>query len=429
MRIHSNHKGFFRNYNSRTWENNIELHNLSNPRIVPEFINSLKRLHFKFKHSEINIHLENIDKVHTYPTIPIVALIEYFKKVLNVKINYINPPTYLKKVHFFNPDDQDEITFNPTNNYLDRIWTFKSSKDVHNLVDGFISSIRKSIECEAGVLDAFTWGFNEIMDNVIVHSEANIGFVMAQCLKDSKQVQVCIYDYGKGIYNSLSNSIYRPRNAADAISFAIQEGVTRDKRVGQGNGMWGLYNLVTQNNGNLSILSGRGGLVYSNTKQKVDTYKDVIMLSPKQQSTTVSFRLSVDKEISIKKAIKGLEMVDLFVENLENEFDQIEYKIIEQSSGTGTRQSGERIRNELINIFKVSKKVIHIDFMGVGIISSSFADELIGKLIVQLGIFQFQNVFRLKNMNETIQIIVQRSVSQRMAESIEKPDSGATQRK
>jgi hypothetical protein len=184
--------------------------------------------------------------------------------------------------------------------------------------------------------------------------------------------------------------------------------------------MWGLYNLVTQNNGNLSILSGQGGLAYSNYNKKVDTYRDVIMLSPTQQSTTVSFRLSVDKEISIKKAIKGYEMVDLFVENLENEFDQIEYKIIEQASGTGTRQSGERIRNELINIYKISKKTINIDFVGVGIISSSFADELIGKLIVQLGLFQFQNIFRLKNMNDTIQIIVQRSVSQRMAESIAK---------
>lgn len=184
--------------------------------------------------------------------------------------------------------------------------------------------------------------------------------------------------------------------------------------------MWGLYNLVTQNSGKLTILSGRGGLIYNNKKQTVDTYKDVIMLSPERQSTTVSFNLFTNREISIKKAIKGYEMVDLFVENLENEFDQIEYKIIEQASGTGTRQSGERIRNELVNIFKISKKIINVNFDGVGIISSSFADELIGKLIVQLGIFQFQNIFRLKNMNETIQVIVQRSVSQRMAESIEK---------
>jgi anti-sigma regulatory factor (Ser/Thr protein kinase) len=420
MKTYRPHRNFFKNYNSRAWENNIELYNLDNPRLVPEFINSIKRLHFKFKHNEINIYLNKVTSVYPYPTIPIVAIVEYFKKNLNVKINYIEPPTYLKKIHFFNPDDKEEIVFDPTSNYLDRIWTFKSSKDVHNLVDGFISSIRKSIECEVGVLDAFTWGFNEIMDNVIVHSEANIGFVMAQCIKDSKQVNVCIYDYGRGIYNSLAKSQYKPKNAADAISLAIQEGVTRDKEVGQGNGMWGLYNLVTQNDGNLSILSGQGGLAYSNYNKKVDTYRDVIMLSPTQQSTTVSFRLSVDKEISIKKAIKGYEMVDLFVENLENDFDQIEYKIIEQASGTGTRQSGERIRNELINIYKISKKTINIDFVGVGIISSSFADELIGKLIVQLGLFQFQNIFRLKNMNETIQTIVQRSVSQRMAESITK---------
>jgi hypothetical protein len=215
MKTYRKHRNFFKNFNSRTWENNIELYNLDYPRLVPEFINSIKRLHFKFKHNEINIHLNKVSSVYPYPTIPIVAIIEYFKKNLNVKINYIEPPTYLKKIHFFNPDDKEEIVFDPTSNYLDRIWAFKSSKDVHNLVDGFISSIRKSIECEVGVLDAFTWGFNEIMDNVIVHSEANIGFVMAQCIKDTKQVNVCIYDYGRGIYNSLAKSQYKPKNAAN----------------------------------------------------------------------------------------------------------------------------------------------------------------------------------------------------------------------
>ena len=107
--------------------------------------------------------------------------------------------------------------------------------------------------------------------------------------------------------------------------------------------------------------------------------------------------------------------IDLFIENLEDEFDRIVYKIIEQSSGTGTRQSGERIRNEILNIYQSAKKPVILDFSGVGIIASSFADELIGKLVQELGLFQFQAVFPMKNMNSTIQAIVQRSVSQRLA--------------
>ena len=54
----------------------------------------------------------------------------------------------------------------------------------------------------------------------------------------------------------------------------------------------------------------------------------------------------------------------------------------------------------------------------MNLISSSFADELIGKLVLEYGFFGFNNVIRLKNMNSLVQTIVQRSVSQRMAESL-----------
>ena len=51
------------------------------------------------------------------------------------------------------------------------------------------------------------------------------------------------------------------------------------------------------------------------------------------------------------------------------------------------------------------------------IISSSFADELIGKLVTEFGFYGFNNIFKLKNMNANVQSIVQRSVAQRMMES------------
>jgi len=40
-------------------------------------------------------------------------------------------------------------------------------------------------------------------------------------------------------------------------------------------------------------------------------------------------------------------------------------------------------------------------------------------LVIELGFFQFQQIFTLVNMNSTIQTIVQRSLSQRMAESLQ----------
>lgn len=88
-----------------------------------------------------------------------------------------------------------------------------------------------------------------------------------------------------------------------------------------------------------------------------------------------------------------------------------------KESGVGTRKSGEKIRTELINLFKQTNKNITLDFSKISIISSSFADELIGKLVSEFGFYGFNNIFKLKNMNTNVQSIVQRSVAQRMMES------------
>ena len=90
-----------------------------------------------------------------------------------------------------------------------------------------------------------------------------------------------------------------------------------------------------------------------------------------------------------------------------------------KKSGVGTRQSGEKIRNELIDIYEKTNNVITLNFDGIRIISSSFADELIGKLVMEYGFVNFNNIFNLKNMNTNVQTIVQRSVAQRMMDSFE----------
>lgn len=101
-----------------------------------------------------------------------------------------------------------------------------------------------------------------------------------------------------------------------------------------------------------------------------------------------------------------------------NEQGKIIFKVKDKSSGFGTRQAGVRVRKEVINIHTEMQSVVVIDFEGITLISSSFADEFIGKLVLEFGFFGFNNIVRLRNMNDLIQSIVQRSVSQRMAESL-----------
>ena len=55
------------------------------------------------------------------------------------------------------------------------------------------------------------------------------------------------------------------------------------------------------------------------------------------------------------------------------------------------------------------------DFEGVNLLSSSFADELIGKIILEKG-FYYTTAFRIKNLSPSNSAILNRSVEQRMAQ-------------
>lgn len=408
-------KNFKSNFNSYIEENTIKLGNLTNQSLIPEFIRSMNRLIYKFKHKQINIDCDEVDKVYPIPAVPIVGCINYFKEKAGIHFKYKNLSSYLNYIDFISPKQISDVNIGKSTNTLDKIWKFSNSTEIHQLVTSYITCIRRTIICKEGVLSGCIWSMNEVMDNVIQHAGIETGFIMAQLDKKNNHLNVCIFDYGQGIYMTLRDSEHKPKTAVDAITLAMTEGVTRDKKIGQGNGLWGLYNIVSQNNGKLSIISGKGGLLISDSGKISRACNDMVILNKYNQSTTISFHLNLDKEISIKEALKGYDVVDMSIEDMKGDFGDIIYKIAEVGSGTGTRESGIKIKNELINIYQSEKKRIVIDFEGVGIVSSSFADELISKLIDEMGFYQYQSIFHLVNMNSNIQTIFESSLKKRLS--------------
>lgn len=94
------------------------------------------------------------------------------------------------------------------------------------------------------------------------------------------------------------------------------------------------------------------------------------------------------------------------------------FELKKETTGFGTRIAGERVRNKVLNYLKRidTPNKINLDFSEVSMISSSFADEFIGKLLVELGFFRFTKTIFLTNVSKSIESIINRSVSQRMAQ-------------
>ena len=85
--------------------------------------------------------------------------------------------------------------------------------------------------------------------------------------------------------------------------------------------------------------------------------------------------------------------------------------------GTGTRASGESIRNDVENTIKRINGGIVIDFKGVKMVSSSFIDEFIAKLFIDLGFVSFNSLIRIVNMEDDIRFLCERSLYMRISET------------
>lgn len=133
-------------------------------------------------------------------------------------------------------------------------------------------------------------------------------------------------------------------------------------------------------------------------------------------TTLIDFQLNYSNEINVVSALNGYKPIDLWLENFEAVNGDIIISVAEQSSGTGTRKSAEKLRTMVMNIVLTEKKKVILDFEGVNLLSSSFSDELIGKIISKYGFVFFINYFDIKNLTTFNASILNRSVQQRMAQ-------------
>ncbi|MCL1807712.1 MAG: hypothetical protein FWG31_08430, partial [Oscillospiraceae bacterium] len=270
------------------------------------------------------------DSLRTYPNIcvPIAAIIDYYKTT-GTEFTFLHQQEkkdYIQHTMLHTPlIAEEQMESSEINFPLDKVWRFGTSEGIGALVNAFIRVIREADELAQGVLNGIEWCINETMDNVLNHSEAPYGFIMSQLQKESKRLTICIFDWGMGIYNSLKYSKHNPSSALDAITLALQERITRDDKFGQGKGMWGLSEIIKENQGIIRISSC--GASYSNNSGQIETNPNGnINFGQSHGSTCIDFQLDYKTPINISKALGGHEPADLWLED--KELENGEYNVL-----------------------------------------------------------------------------------------------------
>lgn len=407
-------------------KNKITIFKMENQFCVSDFIRAMQKAIRYTKRDSVTDKSIKINclcaREHIFPDacVPIAALIQEYREIYNISIDVVvskNP--YLEQIHFQDPLNLSVDEIKDKSNPLNKIFIYESNENgspqAAAINQAFVDKLSRTTLCEEGVLKGMIWCVYEVMDNVILHSKSKRGYVMAQYHKKANRIAICAYDCGIGIQDSLSAGNIKSENEIDAINLAIQEGVGDGQ--GQGNGLYGLAQIVKENGGRLAISTGKSTLMFNNDEEE-KSWSNNPIVDNEHKSTTVDFQLELGNKTDIKKALRsigGIDDFDIRIEDMKQEAnDWLVYNVIDYAEDLGTRPAGKALKTDILNIIRRTSQPVIIDFSDILIVGSSFIDEFIGKMYVELGTIKFNQLISIANMNDEIEHLCNRAIAMRI---------------
>lgn len=386
-------------------------------------VNYFKQLKF----DSVVVDFMYVKKVFADGMLPVICIIDDLRET-GVKVEVRLPLDYETRklfrsvnwAHYLSPDQ-----FEKSDSIYDRHLVtrrFENAEEQQKSVNDFMDVVLRTMRIPKDITSGLEWSINEITDNVLNHSESKHGgIIQASTHYKENKILFAVSDSGIGILKSMQEGYPELRTELDAIGEAIKAGVTRNSKIGQGNGLAGSLRITTMTGGSLEILSGNGRLTITDNKT---TRK---RLSPAgYDGTLVSGEINIVDDFSISEALSfdnfenyyPLDIIDLKYEVPESNCLLLRMK--EESTGFGSRKSGLQIRNKILNLLTAKKGLpIVVDWDGVPVVSSSFADELMGKLFIEMGAMTFSAMVKNKNLEGLVKNLLDKAVAQRLTQEMD----------
>jgi anti-sigma regulatory factor (Ser/Thr protein kinase) len=289
--------------------------------------------------------------------------------------------------HILDPVNHEQSRFKGTSHVP--VTQYRSAAEQQEAVNAIMNALLSSLSDLTRLdLAAIEWSINEITDNVINHSHSAIGgFVqLTTFTKRSRRVEYAVCDPGIGIPNSLRQTHPELTSDAAALDRAIREGVTRDIAVGQGNGLFGSFEICRISEGFFEVHSG-----YARLSQNKSTGLHIRQEQTPYLGTLVVGSIDYSKPQILGKALKFGNKPHVFIDYIELKYESKDGKRIvvmvsKEAESFGSREAAKPVKKKLQTLATLCpEKKIFIDFSDIPLISSSFADEALGKLFLELG--------------------------------------------
>lgn len=351
--------------------------------------------------------------------VPLVVLVERYRQSHGVDFALLLPEDetcrrYLLDANYaacLVPDAGHSLTDKP--NALHR---FSDDLSLNELIDRQIHQVLERATYAQGVLQSFEWMLNEVAGNVLVHAGVEHGWMQIVVHPKTQHMAIVVADGGLGIPHAIRTAYPLQTQDEDAIAHALKEGITSRPDFGQGKGLTGTLQIVKINQGGrLSIHSQQGRVEWMNGR--LDIKRDF----PPFPGTFVDIQLNTAEPIAIERALWGDAPAYPFNDALYGQDTApgvMRMKLVEEAARFGNRLTGEKIRNKIENLLTAAPDdILEIDFSGVDLIASSFADEVFGKLALTLGFVGFGSRIRFVHLNRFCRGIIDDVVQSRIIQS------------
>lgn len=329
----------------------------------------------------------------------------------NSRLQYMARMNLMKLIGF---DYQEPFNRHPEAGRFVPLCTIRESKDCRDVINSLGDMVLHQFDNARAFFPAMEWAVNEVMDNIHIHAAADVpGVVCAQYYPTKYVIEVGICDAGRGILASLRESYTELMSDAEAIPLALQRGVTRDPQIGQGNGLAGTLEIARANQGTFHIWSktccwrlGQG--VVKPAEQM-----------PPVIGTAIHLRLDVRRPVNLGDTFIAKGRIDPnespFLNRIEEEAGTDGLRVNNECDHVGSRPPAAALRRKVEAILSgFDRPSVILDFARVESASSSFLDELFGRLNVALGQDEFRKRIRVINISEELQKMAEVVISQRL---------------
>lgn len=395
--------------------NRIEMYGDLRLNGLDDITHALHHIGVQARYPDIVLDMTNVTSVMPSVAAPLAAYLRYLTQQYKIDYTFIQPrngavASRIRDIGLAHYIDFRNFDKPKSNSSKPAIMQFFNTEQCMSVTDKILNSVIRTIRLDRENIAALEWAVNEMADNVINHAQSPVGgFAIHSRVHKTNIVEFTIADCGIGVARTLGI-----KDEAEALSRAIEEGVTRDKHTNQGNGLYGTFRLACASSGIFSLRS-RHGALFVDKGGDVRARRGVIPF----HGTIVTCQIDCDEAGLIARAFnfKGISHNPTFdyIEKMHEKEDRdVWVKAREICKTFGSRESGKEARLYIENLISATDgSVVHIDLDNVPVISSSFADEVFGKLFVQMGSMKFMRLIKIENCVSTVEGLIGRAIDQR----------------